>query len=102
MHIIGIHVATCMHYPSISPITVFFLYVDEVGSAPDSDRQLEQDPFPMSPILLKCSTTVLVAVCLDGVGAEEHGPCKMPVASYTRTHNIKYHRFTPFFVRVYY
>ena len=70
----------------------------EVGSAPDSDRQLEQDPFPMSPILLKCSTTVLVVVCLDGAGAEDHGPCKMHVASYTR--NIKYHRFTPFLVYI--
>lgn len=51
----------------------------EVEYAPDSDRIPEQELFPMSPILVKCSTTVLAVVCLDGVGAEDHGLCKMHV-----------------------
>lgn len=52
-------------------------YIHEVGSAPDSGRLQEQDLFLMSPILPKCSTTMLAVVYLDGEDAEDHGPCKM-------------------------
>ena len=48
-----------------------------MGSAPDSDRRLEQDLFLMSPILLNHSTTLQVVAFWDGDVAEGHVTCKL-------------------------
>ena len=48
-----------------------------MGSAPDSDRRLEQDLLLMSPILLNHSTTLQVVALQDGEGAEGHVTCKL-------------------------